>query len=164
MSALSIALTVVIAIVLPSYVILLVRLRPTKSGETPPHPKKASNRSLEKEESVSPKFEDHSWPAAPSPSIKVDANKLVPQAEFQGGFNQALQGIRVKGEATPEFNPEADEGEQVEQSLAEVGDTDFEGCPHKFGHLRSLPKNTSIPSECFGCPKIVDCLVMLKNE
>ncbi len=160
MSALSIVLTVVIAIVLPSYVILLIRLKPTKSGETSPRLKKAANTSFETEESTSPKLEDYSWPAAPSPSIKADTNKLVPQVEFQGG----LQGIRVEGEAKPEFNQETDEAEQAEQDPIGVGDTGFEGCPHKFGHLRSLPKNTSIPSECFGCPKIVDCLVMLKNE
>lgn len=32
-------------------------------------------------------------------------------------------------------------------------------CPHKFGYLRGLPKNRPIPNECFGCPRIVDCLV-----
>ena len=32
-------------------------------------------------------------------------------------------------------------------------------CLHHYGYLHSLPKNTPIPDECFGCPKIVDCLV-----
>lgn len=31
-------------------------------------------------------------------------------------------------------------------------------CVHGFGYLYALPKNTSIPSECLGCPKIVECL------
>jgi len=31
-------------------------------------------------------------------------------------------------------------------------------CPHKFGYLHKLPKNTPIPDECFGCSKIVECL------
>lgn len=32
-------------------------------------------------------------------------------------------------------------------------------CLHHYGYLHSVPKNTPIPDECFGCPKIVDCLV-----
>ncbi len=32
-------------------------------------------------------------------------------------------------------------------------------CLHHYGYLHSLPKNAPIPDECFGCPKIVDCLV-----
>jgi len=31
-------------------------------------------------------------------------------------------------------------------------------CPHFFGYVRSLPKNTAIPDECLGCPWIVECL------
>jgi len=31
-------------------------------------------------------------------------------------------------------------------------------CRHFFGYLKKIPKNTSIPDECFGCPRMVDCL------
>jgi len=31
-------------------------------------------------------------------------------------------------------------------------------CPHFFGYVRSLPKNTPIPDECLGCAWIVECL------
>ncbi len=31
-------------------------------------------------------------------------------------------------------------------------------CPHFFGYLRKIPKNASMPDECFGCPKMVECL------
>lgn len=37
-------------------------------------------------------------------------------------------------------------------------------CPHKFGYLRGLPKNRPIPDECFGCPKIMECLVNKKES
>lgn len=36
-------------------------------------------------------------------------------------------------------------------------------CFHHFGYLNSLPRNTPIPAECFGCQKIVDCLVTKKK-
>jgi len=35
-------------------------------------------------------------------------------------------------------------------------------CLHHFGYLRTLPKNAPIPDECFGCQKIVECLVQSK--
>jgi hypothetical protein len=31
-------------------------------------------------------------------------------------------------------------------------------CPHFFGYVKSLPKNTPIPDDCLGCPWIVECL------
>jgi hypothetical protein len=31
-------------------------------------------------------------------------------------------------------------------------------CSHHFGYLRTLPKNTSLPDECLGCPNIIECL------
>jgi len=43
------------------------------------------------------------------------------------------------------------------------GKEEFKSCKHKFGHLKTLPKNTPIPDECFGCPQILECL-MLKNN
>jgi len=37
-------------------------------------------------------------------------------------------------------------------------------CLHHFGYLRTFPKNSPIPDECFGCEKIVDCLVANKKS
>lgn len=37
-------------------------------------------------------------------------------------------------------------------------------CVHHFGYLRTFPKNSPIPDECFGCEKIVDCLVSNKRS
>jgi hypothetical protein len=31
-------------------------------------------------------------------------------------------------------------------------------CSHHFGYLSTLPKNSSLPNECLGCTKIVECL------
>ncbi len=30
-------------------------------------------------------------------------------------------------------------------------------CKHQFGYLRTLPRNASIPDECLGCERIVEC-------
>jgi len=37
-------------------------------------------------------------------------------------------------------------------------------CQHHFGYLRTLPKNAPIPDECFGCLKVVECLVKAKTR
>jgi len=37
-------------------------------------------------------------------------------------------------------------------------------CLHHFGYLRTFPKNSPIPEECFGCERIVDCLVSNKKS
>jgi len=34
----------------------------------------------------------------------------------------------------------------------------FQKCIHNFGYLKNQPKGTSIPDECFGCPKVLRCL------
>jgi len=34
----------------------------------------------------------------------------------------------------------------------------FEKCVHHFGYLKNLPKNTSVPDECFGCPRLLRCM------
>lgn len=51
------------------------------------------------------------------------------------------------------------EDKDSRKSFFLFGKTDFERCIHEFGYLRSLPKNTPILEECFGCPKILECLM-----
>jgi len=48
------------------------------------------------------------------------------------------------------------------QANAKQPQTGFQNCAHNFGYLRSLPKNTPVPDECFGCPKVMRCL--FQNE
>jgi hypothetical protein len=31
------------------------------------------------------------------------------------------------------------------------------GCNHQLGYLRTVPINTSLPEECLGCAKIIEC-------
>jgi hypothetical protein len=32
-------------------------------------------------------------------------------------------------------------------------------CAHYFGYLKTLPRNTPIPDECFGCTRIMECFM-----
>lgn len=38
------------------------------------------------------------------------------------------------------------------------------GCSHFLGYLKKFPKNTSIPDECFGCLKMIECLYYEMSE
>jgi hypothetical protein len=33
-------------------------------------------------------------------------------------------------------------------------------CPHYFGYLKAVPQNSSMPEECFCCPKIMECFTL----
>jgi hypothetical protein len=37
-------------------------------------------------------------------------------------------------------------------------------CSHFLGYLRKVPKNSSIPDECFSCPKMVECLSHIVSD
>jgi len=51
---------------------------------------------------------------------------------------------------------------EVEESFQRHSAEGFQKCIHQFGYLMGMPKNTSIPDECFGCPKVLRC--MFPNE
>jgi len=46
----------------------------------------------------------------------------------------------------------------AEDSIKKQSAEGFQKCVHQFGYLRNMPKNTSIPDECFGCPTVMRCL------
>lgn len=37
-------------------------------------------------------------------------------------------------------------------------------CLHYFGYLNTVPKNTSLPDNCLGCSKIMQCLAKTDEE
>jgi len=39
-----------------------------------------------------------------------------------------------------------------------VSNAESHHCAHEFGYLKNLPRNTPVPDECFGCPKVMQCL------
>lgn len=40
----------------------------------------------------------------------------------------------------------------------------FHGCPHSFGYLKDLPKNTPVPDECYGCQQVMRCLFTSEQD
>jgi hypothetical protein len=69
---------------------------------------------------------------------------------------------KVEETQTLQENPKAVSKTLKSKSNATKSQTSFQNCVHNFGYLRSLPKNTPVPDECFGCPKAMQCL--FQNE
>ena len=66
----------------------------------------------------------------------------------------------IKEEKTLEKPKASVEPQKISEET--VAPTDFEAensakCTHQFGYLRKLPKDASIPDECFTCSKYIKC-------
>lgn len=66
--------------------------------------------------------------------------------------------IPTKGDKKPPEKPKVPSKNAQEKLSETQPSTDSEKCLHNFGYLKNLPKNTSVPDECYGCPKLMRCL------
>ncbi len=87
------------------------------------------------------------------------APKLVVNATIDGDSQISVEQTDQASEYVepPKQKKTASSSKPIQKNGAE------EDCFHHFGYLNSLPRNTPIPGECFGCQKIVDCLVTKKK-
>lgn len=68
--------------------------------------------------------------------------------------------LPVPKEEDAEKLPEAVETQkstEEKRSLPKRPQTSSQECPHHFGYLKKLPKEVSIPDECFRCPRMTNC-------
>ncbi len=169
-SSLDIVLMAVIMVIVIFYAILLVKLKPSKETESP------SIRYLErnKETPIEPKrLEEPTKPAetkkatnakqalSVEPKISTRPQKTSKEAAMEV---EDKKGVQTKTPVETEEKQKMKKDEEAKKSFLLFGERNFEGCPHKYGYLCSLPKNTPIPDECFGCPRIVECLRTSKNK
>jgi len=85
--------------------------------------------------------------------------KLVVSATTEGVSEESL-------EQTPKPDEYKEPAKPAKATFAKqsLRNADGKDCLHHFGYLNELPRNTPIPGECFGCQKIVDCLVTKKGK
>jgi len=146
---------VVIAAILVFYALVLIKLKPSKE-----YVETTENDSVELEK-----------PEKPTTPTGISANEIT--------GNTSEEVIETVQEETAETNqPEVnmpnsdveetekkdDKDKELKKSFFLFGEREFEGCPHKFGYLKSLRKNAPIPDECFGCPQILECLMTRKSK
>ncbi|MDH5782969.1 MAG: hypothetical protein OEZ35_04820 [Candidatus Bathyarchaeota archaeon] len=158
---LNIVLIVATAIIIISYAILIIKLKP--SIETEP----STNRYLERRKSTPIEPKRLGKPTSPAETEKITSEESASAVETP---KKPTESIQTKAHAETAEIAETEEeqkpkkAEEAKKSFLLFGERDFEGCPHKFAYLNSLPKNTPIPDECFGCPQIVECLRNLKPK
>jgi hypothetical protein len=76
---------------------------------------------------------------------------------------------KVRQNLTKEYSiPEKEESIKIEVPIEESLETEATlqesrkaetapECKHRFGYLRTLPRNAPIPNECLSCDKIIEC-------
>jgi Ca2+/Na+ antiporter len=146
---------VVIAAILVFYALVLIKLKPSKE-----YVETIENDSIELKKTEKP-----------TTPTEISANEIT-----RNTSEEAMEKVQ---EETAEVNqPEAhvpkddveetekknDKDKELKKSFFLFGEREFEGCPHKFGYLKSLRKNAPIPDECFGCPQILECLMTRKSK
>lgn len=160
----NIVLIVATAIIIISYAILIIKLKP--SIETEP----STNRYLERRKSTPIEPKRLGKPTSPAETKKITSEEPASAVETQKAPKKLTESIQTEAHAETAEIAETEEeqkpkkAEEAKKSFLLFGERDFEGCPHKYGYLNSLPKNTPIPDECFGCPQIVECLRNLKPK
>jgi len=100
--------------------------------------------------------------------IKVESKKLLPTSPIEPQNPPTkIDILRVTEKPSAPTPSESREISKPEKTVAPVKTepaSSKRDCLHQFGYLRTVPKNAPIPDECFGCPKIVECLVAEKNS
>jgi len=78
---------------------------------------------------------------------------FVPEQLFKERLNLESSDVENLDFETP-IREEKVHKKRIEKDSRE--ETTLE-CKHRLGYLRTLPKNASIPDECLGCDKIIEC-------
>ena len=148
-SPLTILPLIVIPAILIFYTLLLIKLKP-------------SREEIETAENDSMQPETLEKSIAPIETIENVGEEVTPAVQ-----KMPSETVEVEADAESidvEETGKNDNGKESKKAFFLFGERDFEGCPHKFGYLKSLRKNAPIPDECFGCPQILECLMTRKNK
>jgi len=158
LSLFDIAITAAIVIILASYAMFLFKLKLTKEDES------TLNRDFETEEKTAMKPKRSGKRTTLVKTQETIDEEPSPVVENQETPEEPTETIQSRANVEIEEDQKKKKDKETKKSFFLFGKKDFEGCTHKFGHLRSLPKNTPIPDECFGCPQILECLVRSKSK
>jgi len=151
-------LKVAIAIILVFYVTLLVKLKPSREIKPP------LDRYVETVRTPTVEQKKPEKPTTPLETRKTANEEPVLTSKTEKLQEEPPKGIQTKAHAETEENQTKETDKQAKRAFFLFGEREFEGCPHRFEYLRNLPKNSPIPDECFGCPKILECLGSPKKK
>jgi len=144
------------------FVTVLMKLNPsTKAEET------SEEITIERQRPepirAEPNIPQNHAPIKESAPITVEKHAIVLNATVGGPSIQTVQENK-KPILVERREVMAKPEKTVAPAKAEISGSLKRDCLHQFGYLRTLPKNAPIPDECFGCQKIVECLVQAKTR
>lgn len=98
----------------------------------------------------------------------LDSQPPSSPTKASGEGDLLLEQTNVFKVITKVDEPEKQKEEHIEKDKMKSyylfgGETEFEGCQHKFGFL-AIDESKPIPDECFGCPKVIDCFNYFKKS
>jgi hypothetical protein len=158
LSTMNILLVVTVVALFLTFVLILMKLNP--STETKASSSQQPKMPLEKEKQPETPPQLKAIPPLRPPEAKISSDK--PPVPLAPAVKPSPAPAPIRHETLPSVRSEIREvpkqGKPTAPSKAELTPT-RKDCIHFYGYLHSLPKNTPIPDECFGCSKIVDCLI-----
>jgi hypothetical protein len=146
-----------IPIIIVLYVVILVKLKPSKETET--QPDKLQTKTVK----VAPGAKVIKSPINPIEMKNfTDRGSTLP-VQTQGISKEPAGNGQSISNAEKTAIPKIRDA-KGKKSFFLFGEADFGGCKHSLGHLSTLPKSTPIPEQCFGCPEILECIKYGKNK
>jgi hypothetical protein len=143
--------------ILVLYAIILMKLKPSEESDL------QSGKSTLRMDKSATKLGVTKKPATLAESRKVVDRELTSKAQTQKVSKELTKSDQPKTQIEIEKSIRVDDARR-KKSFFLFGEKDFGGCPHKLGHLSTLPKSTPIPEECFGCPQILECIKLANNK
>jgi hypothetical protein len=70
---------------------------------------------------------------------------------------EALEHLKAKPLPTQQVKASEAPKEEELPTTSKNAEARPQECPHYFGYLRTTPKDSAMPEECFCCPKIMEC-------
>lgn len=133
------------------YVTVLIKLKPS-----------TENKDQRKKDLLAKKREP-----PPNGLIFVNSLKTKEKATPPQRTQTQISPQKIRHPLTKTARPSAPPAKSQEASQLVVSvenQSSNSHCLHHFCYLRTLPKNTPIPSECLGCPRVVECMTTLNIE
>jgi hypothetical protein len=139
------------------YAIILMKLKPSEESDLQP------GKLTPKMERGAPEPRVLKKPATLADGRKVGNRESTSKAQSQKVSKELTESDQSKMQIEVGKTIKVDDARK-KKSFFLFGEKDFGGCPHKLGHLSTLPKSTPIPEECFGCPQILECIKLANNK
>jgi hypothetical protein len=163
-SPMNIILTVAVSGLVGFFIVLLIKLNPSVETKRKEEVKDRAERPRQLEPSSQPIVQPA--PPQPQPPAKIEPPMTTPKPLLIVNSVSGNSNTHTSCETATQTSNHVQPVSLPNRTPSPAGNMFTQArrdCIHHFGYLRAFPKNSPIPDECFGCEKIVDCLVSKKS-